>query len=410
MSRNKSTNETINLLLDRASVRNFTSQKIEPEILDQILAAGVQSASGGNLQPYSIIVIENEKTNRKLADKCSQKFIGQAPVNLLFCIDMNRMQMVADTGCAPYSANHAFRHFWISFQDTIIAAQSICTAADALGLGSCYIGTIMEFMPELIEMCKLPSGVFPVVLLTMGYPAVQKRKAAKFPAELMIHRETYQQFNHQELFNAYLTKNKNAKIDINDSKLAIFEENCLAVGGRDFAERCLEQVKEQGYLNPVQYRYGLHYPAGEMPDMNLKFMEILKNQGLDIFSEWQPVVALKVDLWQQVADRIESAGLESGLEYYAELKKEQSKFRIGEEQLNMTGYQLMNKGLLKEAIAVFKLNLELFPGIAYNMDSLAEAYLKNGDRELAIEQCKLALAINPDLASCIEMLKELEES
>jgi len=70
----------------------------------------------------------------------------------------------------------------------------------------------------------------------------------------------------------------------------------------------------------------------------------------------------------------------------------------------------MNKGLLKEAIAVFKLNLELFPGIAYNMDSLAEAYLKNGDRELAIEQCKLALAINPDLASCIEMLKELEES
>ncbi|MBU4485385.1 MAG: nitroreductase family protein [Candidatus Delongbacteria bacterium] len=289
----KLNNETIDLLLERGSLRNFSDKRIEPETLEKILAAGIQSASGGNLQPYSIIVIENPKTNIKLGDLCHQKFVGKAPVNLLFCIDWNRMKQIADTGCAPFSANNAFRHFWISFQDTIIAAQSICTAADALGLGSCYIGTVMEFLDKLIKMLGLPKGVFPVVLLPVGYPLVKIRKANKFPLEFMVHREKYQPYDNEKLFEAYMKRQNNTKYDIDDEKLKYIEQNCLETGGKALVKKCLKKIKDQGYINPVQYRFGLHYPAGVMPTRNQQFIEIMKKQGLNIFEKWEPDKEIK---------------------------------------------------------------------------------------------------------------------
>jgi len=284
-----SNNETMELLLERGSLRNFKKKKIEPEILDKILAAGIQSASGGNLQPYSIIVIQDPKMNAKLGKLCYQKFVGTAPVNLLFCIDWNRMKQIADEGCAPFTANHAFRHFWISFQDTIIAAQSICTAADSYGMGSCYIGTVMEFLDKLIKMFELPKGVFPVVLLPIGYPSVKIRKANKFPAEFMIHHEKYQPYDNKKLFEAYMKRQKNTKYDIDDEKLKFIEQNCLETGGEKLAKKCIKNIKDKGYINPIQYRFGLHYPANEMPKLNEKFLKILKKQDMDFFEKWEPV-------------------------------------------------------------------------------------------------------------------------
>jgi len=287
--KNKHEYKTMELLLERGSLRNFSKKRIEPEILDKILAAGIQSASGGNLQPYSVIVIEDPKMNKKLGDLCYQKFVGTAPVNLLFCIDWNRMKQIADEGCAPFTANHAFRHFWISFQDTIIAAQSICTAVDSYGMGSCYIGTVMEFLDKLIKMFELPKGVFPVVLLPIGYPSVKIRKANKFPAEFMIHKEKYQPYDNKKLFAAYTKRQKNTKYDIDEDKLKYFEQNCIDVGGKAFAKKCLKDIKDKGYINPIQYRFGLHYPAGDMPKLNEKFLKLLKKQDMDFFEKWEPV-------------------------------------------------------------------------------------------------------------------------
>ena len=137
-------NETMRLLLERGSCRYFENRKIPPDVLDLILKAGVHAPTGGNLQPYSIIKIEDEQTKRKLTELCgNQQFIAHAPVNLMFCIDWYRLRRWAELEIAPFTATSSFRHFWISFQDTMIAAQNICTAADAMGLGSVYVGTVL---------------------------------------------------------------------------------------------------------------------------------------------------------------------------------------------------------------------------------------------------------------------------
>ncbi|MBU1469128.1 MAG: nitroreductase family protein [candidate division Zixibacteria bacterium] len=145
MSEKQYLNETIRLLHERSTCRSFEDKKIPEEVLQQILDAGIHAPTGGNLQPYSIIKVENVETSKRLGELCEQQdFIGTAPVNLIFCIDWHLLKRWAEIEYAAFTATISFRHFWISFQDTVIAAQNICIAADALGLGSVYIGSVLE--------------------------------------------------------------------------------------------------------------------------------------------------------------------------------------------------------------------------------------------------------------------------
>jgi FMN reductase [NAD(P)H] len=201
-------NETLRLLNERASLRNFTDEEIEPEKIELLMQTVCNAPSGGNNQPVSIIKIQDKAVREKLGEMCGQPFIGKAPLNLLFCIDMHRNEVLAEVGECPYTAGHAFRHFWISFQDTLIAAQNVCTAADALGLGSCYIGTILEFFDDCVDMFELPQLVMPVVLVVFGYPASQPNHRKKFQPQVMVHDEKYRKYDPDWLYAQYTEREK----------------------------------------------------------------------------------------------------------------------------------------------------------------------------------------------------------
>jgi nitroreductase len=280
-------NETMRLLLERASLRMFIEEKIPPEVLNLVLDAGNHAPTGGNLQPYSIIKIEDEVNKQKLADWCEQDFIGKAPVDLLFCIDLHRNERWAQLEVAPFSANRAFRHFWISFQDTVIAAQNICTAADAMGLGTVYIGTVMEFFKEIKEMFELPNGVFPVVLVCMGYPKSTPRQRKKLGTDVIVHSEKYHDPDDEELLEAFDRKYEGQRVGITEERLETIEKVCREVHGEEFAQECLERIHENGYIRPVQRYFGLHYRANEMPEGNLQFLKTMEDFGFYWFNEFE---------------------------------------------------------------------------------------------------------------------------
>jgi D-alanyl-D-alanine-carboxypeptidase/D-alanyl-D-alanine-endopeptidase len=73
------------------------------------------------------------------------------------------------------------------------------------------------------------------------------------------------------------------------------------------------------------------------------------------------------------------------------------------------GYNYMGGGMLEKAIAILKLNVEFYPESANTYDSLAEAYINNGDNELAIINYKKSLELNPNNSNAVEQLKMLEE-
>ncbi|MBN2226971.1 MAG: nitroreductase family protein [candidate division Zixibacteria bacterium] len=282
-------NPTMQLLLQRASCRSFEDKPIPDDVMRLVLEAGIHAPTGGNLQPYSIIKSDNKQTAAKLAKLCGeQPWIADAATNLLFCIDWRRLERWAELEIAPFAGMAAFRNFWITFQDVIISAQNICTAADTMGLGSVYIGTVMECFRELVEMFKLPKGVFPVVLLCLGYPKQRPLPRRKLGVDIVVHDETYHEPNDKTIREAYQDKYPNWKLQITEERLEIMRRVCRNVHGDEFADRCIEKVKAQGYFSPVQNYFGLHYQADFMPQGNEEFLAMMEERGFTWFKNYVP--------------------------------------------------------------------------------------------------------------------------
>ena len=103
---------------------------------------------------------------------------------------------------------------------------------------------------------------------------------------------------------------------------------------------------------------------------------------------------------------ITEKGIESALRSYGALKQSND-YYVTESQLNALGYRLLGTKKVKEAIEIFKLNVETYPQSANVYDSLGEAYMINGDKELAIKNYQRAVELNPQNNSAVEALKKL---
>jgi FMN reductase [NAD(P)H] len=257
-----------------------------------ILEAGTHAATGGNLQPFSIIRINDPAAKQRLSELCgNQSFIAKAPTNLLFCIDWFRLRRWAEVELAPFAATSSFHHFWISFQDTVIAAQNICTAADALHLGSCYVGTVTVCFPQLREMFELPDGVFPVVLLSLGYPTIRPSPKRKLDIDIITHNEKYRRLTDDEITEAYYKKYPTRGVEITDERLRDLERVCRKVHGDEFARRCLERIRERGRIGMSQRYFGLHYVADEMAEGSDTILQLMRDFGFNWFDKFKPPVA-----------------------------------------------------------------------------------------------------------------------
>jgi CubicO group peptidase (beta-lactamase class C family) len=131
-----------------------------------------------------------------------------------------------------------------------------------------------------------------------------------------------------------------------------------------------------------------------------KIAKILYNQPYDLPK--QSIAAV-------VEKTISEKGIAAAVVEYRELKAKQSAaYDFAEQELNALGYRLMNTGKLNEALEIFKLNVEAYPQAFNTYDSLAEAYMKMEQRELAIQNYKKSLELDPKNTNAAEMLKRLE--
>nr|MDA3833809.1 nitroreductase family protein [Spirochaetales bacterium] len=236
-------------------------------------------------QPYSVIKIEKTSAKEKLAKLCGQGYMAKAPLHLIFCIDFHRLKRWAALEKAPFSADSGFRNFWIAFQDAIICAQNMGTAADSLGLGSVYIGPIFDNIKTVRKMFRLPKGVIPVVSLVIGYPSVKPPIRKRLGKKIVVHNEIYRNIPDGELLNPFDEKYKNAKTEINAKNLKTITKACKSVHGDKFASKCLAEIKAKKYINRAQLYFGLHYRADKMLFSNPKFLKMLKEAGLGCFTQ-----------------------------------------------------------------------------------------------------------------------------
>ncbi|MCH4890023.1 hypothetical protein EZV73_20760 [Acidaminobacter sp. JC074] len=275
-------NEVIKCLYERASVRSFTDQEVSEETLRTIIDAGCHAATGGNLQPYSIIEIRSEEKKQALMDTgVHQPIVKQAPVNLLFCIDWHRIEKWAKLHHAPHVLRESYRHFWIAFQDTIIAAQNICTAADSLGLGSVYLGTVESCFDELRPMFNLPEGVFPVVILSLGYPKKYPEPASKLLYDNIVHKESYLSPSDDQLNGMMNEKYQGRSTPLSPKNLDQLHKTSMAVHGKEYADAAIDYANQLGHIHTAQRYFGLHYVADHIRKGNQTFLDSLRLAGFE---------------------------------------------------------------------------------------------------------------------------------
>lgn len=273
-------NETFEVLNNRFSVRKYKDKDIDDNTLNQILDAGLKSASAGNLQPFSVIKIKSEENKQFLCDLGIQKFVNQAPVNLLFCLDFNRLKRWSEHHNAPFVMDKSLNHFWVGFQDVIILAQSIETAANSVGIGSCYIGTTLNFMKEIQKQFKLPKGVIPIVLLPMGYIDQEPRIANKLSADIVFHDEEYQNHSIEFINQKYLDKYGEPKLDLNEERIEKILDVVKDVDGLTKMHDVKKYLETQEKVSmPMRY-FGLHYVASYMAKYNTGILDFLYANGL----------------------------------------------------------------------------------------------------------------------------------
>ena len=123
----------------------------------------------------------------------------------------------------------------------------------------------------------------------------------------------------------------------------------------------------------------------------------------------QPHALPKMPLAEVLLKTIEEKGIDAALAQYRDFKVKDAKaYDFGEPELNRLGYVLLQQRKLKEAIEIFKLNVAEYPKGFNTYDSLGEAYMIAENTELAIQNYKKSLELNPQNTSAVAMLKRLE--
>lgn len=160
-------NDVINTILKRRSIRKFTDQPVEKEIMVQLLQAAMAAPSASNGQPWEFVVITEIEVMDRLR---STLMFGK----------MNAPGAICVLGSSRMQKNKAGDKFWV--QDCSAATENILLAANALGLGSVWVGIhpVALFKLRVSEILNLPEGTTPLNLIYIGYPAEEKEPRTQY--------------------------------------------------------------------------------------------------------------------------------------------------------------------------------------------------------------------------------------
>jgi len=122
-------------------------------------------------------------------------------------------------------------------------------------------------------------------------------------------------------------------------------------------------------------------------------------------------LANRKSIVEVLSQTISSTGINAAIMQYQDLKSTQPDvYNFDEAELNTLGYQLLGSKNFKEAIRIFQLNVEAYPQSGNAYDSLAEAYMDNGDTRFAIANYQKSLQLDPSNSNAVQMLKKLNST
>ena len=180
-------NPVITGMLNRRSVRHFTDQKPENEVVESVVRAGQQAPFAS--QMYSVLLSRKKKAP-----------FG-APLWFTICVDVHKMELfMAQRGWKVVTNDLHLLIFGI--QDAAYMAENMVMAGESLGLGSCFLGAAPYLATKIAREFKLPPRVFPLVQLVMGYPDEELPPRPRYPLWFTLFEDRYPEFSEEQVGEA----------------------------------------------------------------------------------------------------------------------------------------------------------------------------------------------------------------
>ena len=207
---------TLDTLLDHRSVRKYTGEPISDEMLAAILDAGRAVSTSSYLQAASIIRVNDpakrtalrqisnnlsaEKYDELLArgKRLGHDYVESCAKYLIFCVDAHRHAVLA-----PQAELDWTEVLLIGAIDAALFAQNVLAAAESLGLGGVFIGSVRNDIARASEILGLPKHVIPLFGLCLGHPdheaPINQGRRPRLPIDVLVSTDTYHEASADEL-------------------------------------------------------------------------------------------------------------------------------------------------------------------------------------------------------------------
>jgi nitroreductase len=251
-------------ILTRASVRDFDTRKeVEEEVVKQILLAGISAPSAGNIQPRTFIVVEDESVKQQLYKLCeNQAFMKDAPLWIVICADVHRHLKAAKMTGVEYNFT-GILPFTFSVLDAALSLENMVIAAEALGLGSVIIGSVIEHPDRAKQILKLPPHCLALSIICIGYPKKKPSRREKWSIDVIVGKDAYKDINKNDVIEYW--------------KHLILSD--LKRSGRKASMDTVEKLLKEGKQGNYGTAYSNHYKEDFIRNTNKKLERFLKNQG-----------------------------------------------------------------------------------------------------------------------------------
>lgn len=187
-------NEFINQQLDHRSIRFYKDKKVEDEKLNLMLDAFVHAPTSSHLQIASIIHVTDQSIKDKFPEITKQPFQKNLPELFVSVVDLRRNYILAKEngyeGDGP-----GMNLFFQGIADVYIQTQNAALAAESMGLGTVFLGSVLNNPQAMVDLLELPKYTFPMVGLGFGYPDDQPELKPRMDASKRYFKNTYQTFD-----------------------------------------------------------------------------------------------------------------------------------------------------------------------------------------------------------------------
>lgn len=238
-------NPTIDLLKAHRSIRKFADRRVDDQTLSAIIAAAQCAATSHFVQAYTIIRVRDQAKRQAIATLAGpQVWVARAPVFLVFCADLNRLEAACRLHDTAMQKGWA-EQFVTATVDAALLAQNVLIAAESLGMGGVYIGGIRNDPQRVCDLLEIPDQAYPVFGMCLGWPAHDPPPKPRLPVEAVLYDDRYPETHEPAMLGEYdrttnryfLNRNSNLKDEIWTRQMADLMGRVIRPHMKAFLER-----------------------------------------------------------------------------------------------------------------------------------------------------------------------------